>query len=534
MRPRLKIKEELLRVEAFHSLSNWEKASLCSASVGAQPRFALALFAPLGRESGQLAHELVTTSRHAPRSMLGAALFAGQRGAARIWARPAQFQDNLPKASSAAPWPEWADALDSPATDAQIQRMFPWLFPFLCSASGISPHSPVMAASCATLAFARGRPALGLFIAKKLLQYPAPELAKATSSSRWHQCAEISAEQFVKARLASPHSAETPNLAAWDSGLLSAETSNLHEKFVRGDKPRDLSDCSLLSLMRAWAALAEAQSSSAEGSGRKLSAELSAVADDLWHRGAMSSPEEYARRFRQDPPSEISPQIQFISGLPTQERERALSQIWLQACAEPNAACGGGALWDVFVQRHLATGSPIHENPFLPIFEDQTPALWSLIHGGELIELGIERGFDPRPSEMALVEKTAVLHLSRRLDNFRAGLDSRLGRSLRIAGAAVATSASGARLREGSQLGEHTRISLSSLCIAAGAVKAARALAAAGARKPSQPWLALGNNLSLHTEDKQRLAAFFDSYALYESIATPGPSRESSQKRLRI
>lgn len=530
-RRRRQIKPEIISIEAFVDLDQAAKASACAALASAAPRFALALSSTMGPG----ASDIFTQNTHSGRSMIGEAIFSGQSGLARIWARqlttaPAKLPQRRRQV-----WNEWLEALASPATEPQLLRIFAWLSPALAAAAGEAKDDPAMLASRAIEAFAQGRPWTGLRIAERLLTCAPSELAEATAPSFGTIGSAAPSAEFAQTRSSWIAPDGSALAGEWTSDFLSCETrAIMDDSFVRlPEIPCTLLSCSLLSLIGAWTALAASQPASSEGA-HILAGQLRNLGNELWLRGAMSSPNDYARRFKASPLSKESAQIRYIARLSIHSQQLALSQLWLQACAKPRAPCGDGILWDAFVERHAHLGLPIYANPFAPILDGQTPALWSLVHGGELIELGVERGFDPRPTEMLLAKPFMVSALLRGLCSARAVAGNF---ALGIDGASTIPASETSKPREGAPAGGMTKVSLSSLCIVAKASAAAKALVAAGCRRPGQPWLASGSLLRTTPDEKAELAAEFEQHAIgavLKTCAVPEASVEAQQKRLRL
>lgn len=241
-------------------------------------------------------------------------------------------------------------------------------------------------------ALALGRPWLALRLCNVLAEMSPEALAGGTGGepdlqpdiSTWNLAAhdEMSFRQSWRAS-----SANHESLSAHQS---SSRTKNLFTSY------------SLLALLE----FGQSQLLKAQGAGdlppefSELAGALGAMRQRLWHGGACTSPLDFSTLFKAHPFGPDDPRAQNLITDPHDLTQ--ITSLWQDAACEPKAPCGTGILWDVFCNT-FAGVEEVNPNPFAILPGPACAALWSLGKGGALVELGVERGFDPLPVDALLM-----------------------------------------------------------------------------------------------------------------------------------
>lgn len=404
--------------------------------------------------------------------------------------------------------------------DAQILRARSWIAKALCP----DRWQPNLAIE-ATLAFAAGRPLLGLALCEKLLLLAPGEIADQTSLD-----AELPLGlQDMRMAWISDKSKHGSVAESWRKSIFA----------IRDHSPdgwrRDpltisaISNSGLLPLAAKWSAIL-ASAPTAHPQAEDLlgaSAKLAAVADALWDKGALTSPSDYVARFTRAPLLPDSPQILHIKKSRDSDSKAPAQALLLAAAMNPIGACGDGQLlWDACVNAHLDVIEKISPNPFSTLSSGQSPALWSLSGNGKLIELGLSRGF--RPSGSFSVDPNVASRLC-----LPHGLSEPKTSPFYADGISIEGFKAPRRGRPSMWEASEPSMSLSTIALISGHEALAKALCAAGAETPqfAEPLAKARDALRAHPE-KQR-AALEERVALWEAIALGLEVDASVRKRAR-
>lgn len=417
-----KIDDEL-PASLFANVSKEAKIKLCAAAIKESPRFCLELLKGLPsdafnarqyelaeafRRGGESSDSLAGHALGKSSLALARLMFGKQRREFAVSGSPADLDAWEKKRAKRV-----AHLFDGEASDSQALRALGWLG---APSEKLSPAKRAKRLDQdARMAFAYARPSIGLALCERLLAHEPEDIARATlpdleDRRRGHHdphpqlgaqpldWRESSKERWVAS-------------AAWDKALpKAAHGVSSWERLGVNCAPTDIKLDSLLGLGAIWARLLagapsagtpalHAQDLAAAGS------KLTSVCEKLWAKGALSSPSDYALRFMANPLDADAPQIKALAGGSFEQRLSTAHGIWRSAAMNGKAPCGAGIVWDAFVEAHQGLALDIRENPFYSPGAEQCAAFWSLAGDGSLIELGIERGFDPKPVDGLLVAK---------------------------------------------------------------------------------------------------------------------------------
>lgn len=400
--------DELIESSQFKNLSVEARATLVFNALALHPRFAyeVASFAPAFFVAKR--HYLRDSYPQRDGSILEEALGLGHLSVvrtmiARMRRVARQTQDEgSPSMRLSEDWTQlklFNKLYASPVGDEQAWSARTWLRPDRHAKS-----SAKAIASEAALCFAHGRPELGLRLCRELTAFPPALIAEATAPSIKASLPASMPMIKVDWSKADPVRPLSPQM--WRTGL---PGSNRYDSRDDTLTVESLSRCALLPLAQYWSNLLDA--------GHKARPELemledaskslAQVADKLWASGALTSPSDYAERFAQAPIEADSPQIKQLAKLDAHSAALAIHGAWIKAASQPRILTGKGILWDAFVKAHADLDLGVQSNPFAFAHAGQTPALWSLHADGELIQLGIERGFKPKDHSRLLVKPGA-------------------------------------------------------------------------------------------------------------------------------
>lgn len=399
--------DELIESSQFTNLSVYARATLVFSALAQHPRFAyeVASFEPAFFVAKR--HYLRDSYPQRDGSILEEALGLGHLAIARTMiarmrrvARQTQ-DEGSPSMRLSEDWTQlklFNKLYASHASDEQAWRARAWLRP-----DRHAKPSAKAIASEAALCFAHGRPELGLRLCQELASFPSELIAQATAPSiKASLPASMSTVKvdWGKAEAARPVSPQT-----WRAGLTGSNRYDNRDTIT----VESLSRCGLLPLAQYWSNLLAAghEARPELNSLGDASKALAQVADKLWASGALTSPSDYADRFAKSPVGPDSAQIQQLAKLDSSSVELAIHAAWLGAASSPRLPTAKGMLWDAFVEAHADLDLGVQINPFAFAHAGQTPALWSLHADGDLVKLGIERGFKPKEHSRLLAKAGA-------------------------------------------------------------------------------------------------------------------------------
>lgn len=350
-------------------------------------------------------------AKNPTRGAFGAALAGGHLALARLWAFKRRREPQQESGSSRkAPPATWRSAMEtlnaSRLDDEQIWRARGWL----ALACGKDERLGPLALSASELvetaieSFCAGRPKLGMLWALELLERPAVEVARASAAATpW--------PSRLRPGLWGESCQDRTRLAKVFNDASKADRDQFGRALAKA------SDCALLEHLSYW-------SQELAPSDPLASAALEELGARLWDHGAFAEPKRHASLFAvrpygaEDPRAELcveaaktmGPDAGALAarGSKALEGERAVfAALLARAAASPDMQEGDAKAWDAFVQAHAGAlqASP---NPFTAC-GPSSAALLSLAGDARLIEIGLERGFDPAPSHWVLAAPGAMI-----------------------------------------------------------------------------------------------------------------------------
>jgi hypothetical protein len=402
-------KKDMISASVFKDASAEALMRLCADTAATNPRFSYAIAKIGGIKTAFVADRRRSSMSDHEGTAFSNALRAGQLGYARLlaarldsWAQTHQssaakvigayeYSLNFPKITKI--------LLSSPIDDAKALRARSWLW----TRFGPEALKPARAlADEARIAFASGRPAVGLALCQELLEREPDHIAGSTP----YQLADLPSSA---AKLVIPVARfGVVDAAKFRSGIASQSSQRGYgEQTDQIANAAAFDHASLLSLGAFWrSALDMASKINFDSSLAELGRKIGATMDALWIKGACSSPRDTAERFAALPYGPSSPQARAMALVAPHDLARALGPLWLSAAEQAEAPCGTQPRWDAFVQAHLGLHG-ISPNPFALLPAGQSPALWSLCGDASLIAMGLSRGFDPKPIQHLLVKPGA-------------------------------------------------------------------------------------------------------------------------------
>lgn len=414
--------EEELPASLFGDVSTGAKIKLCAAALKESPRFCLELLKSLPKDAFtarqyNLADSFRGGAGEGQDTMAARALFSGSLALSRLMFGRQRRGAGQPKSQVDIDASENARAervmhlFGGEANDKQALKALAWIG---APSEQLSPANVARRMERdARMALACGRPSVGLALCERLLESKSEDIARATLPALEHRRRGHHDPHPALGQKPLEWSGSTQERwvakIAWDKAMPRADPeASSWERLGVNCVPADIQHDSLLGLGDLWVGLlAGAQQERSMGHhAQDIAAageRLAALCEKLWAKGALSSPSDYAKRFTANPFDADAPQAKALGSGSVEQRLSTAHELWRSAAMAATTPCGKGILWDAFVEAHQGLALDIRDNPFHAPDSGQCAAFWSLAGDGALVELGIERGFDPKPVDGLLV-----------------------------------------------------------------------------------------------------------------------------------
>ena len=413
-------KVELIEPGVFSALSPQAKRKLCLGAAGSAPSFVVEI-------AKSMKADFCFSNGYGERSVVEEALAHGQAPLLR-WACSKLARSAMESVSAPYYQSLFEQALESPWSDAQVLRARGWLRSALLREDRSLPGPPRLRERCrpagashpewlareAGMALAHGRPGLAALLCEELVAL-GQDGAKAARPERGLDEISRCFERLALPAIAWQADGEIDH-QAWRKKLSWEDDDEERSNRRAHTRPKELlSSTPLAAFAHRWAmALEKAAPASPEPlRSLALASRLESASDALWRLGALSTPQDFKRRFLLAPDEAESDALALrIGHLRPSDKQLMIAPLWLDACARPRKEIAGLPLWDLFCSRFQGAVEGVDPNPFLPFGSGSCPALWSLSLGGELIELGLERGFDPKACSRVATLKSSLGRLA--------------------------------------------------------------------------------------------------------------------------